>query len=149
MDVESIININKIIYPKCGATLDENNNWSNVKGYVGISDVGAATRYYNQDDCTSLGGTFTLTNSAVGTNNYKVGTCVKKDGTNLSKICAYIPGILGYNRQADKLVNPYKSHWFGPAVCSHPDSLIAIDPNNQYNKTICVNKVNKVLGQMS
>jgi hypothetical protein len=149
MDAEALISLNKTIYPKCGASLDMYGNWSDVKGYVGISDVGAATRYYNQDDCTSLGGAFTLTNSARGTNVNKVGTCVKRDGTNLSKTCAYVPGILGYNRLTDTLVNPYKSTWFGPAVCSHPDSRIAIDPGSTGNKTMCVNKVSRILGQNS
>ena len=101
------------ISPKCSSSLGNN------LGYIGLDmEMGSnPTRYYNRQDCASLGGTFTIANlNQQGFNNtYNLGTC-SSSTTNFSSECALLPSNLAFSRQTGKLT-PANGTVFGTPKC--------------------------------
>jgi hypothetical protein len=114
------------------------------------------TRYYNQDDCKTLGGTWTKVEAMVNNQTVKtymsptfktdIGKCViaavgNKPAVNLSTTCAILPAKFVWNRltgQAKPAVT--SSTAYGPGLCSAPNSTLNMDLT-PFRNIHCYNKL--------
>jgi hypothetical protein len=141
------------------------NGDGNYLGYAGLDTMSytTPTRYYNQDDCESLKGTFTkipdsyngqnsvaLNSSNKGetihstivynwSNRYNVGTCVRPNAKNgqtvsLSETCASLPTNLALNMRYGNLI-PAQGRIFGTPQCDALGSKFIMDANGNLRCT--------------